>query len=407
MRQFAAILIAFCLLPFIPKKKRGLGPALFLCGVILALIAGLAPIELWQSFAEIFTEWSSLETIIVVAQVGILGYLLKNYGILDRIVENLKRVFSSSKVIIMVLPAVMGLLSVPGGAYLSAPFADSVGEELGLPSARRAVVNLSFRHIAMFILPYTGTMIFIPTVVPGVDLYMLILLNIGFVICMQVISYIIYLSRAPRVRAPKQKGRGKALLMLLFDLSPVYMMVVLNIFGLPLYLGGFVCMALCFVIGCRKDFPRQLLKGLGLGTPLMMAGIYFLQHIIVRLDDVTAAVIHLFGVSSGFAVPLVISVASILFGATTGHIMVPLGVILPLVGALPIAVELKLVYTFFVFVWGFLGYYYSPLHLCQLLTVKYMGCKNWDVYKEHLKAMPFVAVSSYLLFYLYRFLLGV
>ena len=79
MRQFAAILIAFCLLPFIPKKKLGLGPALFLCGVVLALIAGLAPIELWQSFAEIFTEWSSLETIIVVAQVGILGYLLKNY----------------------------------------------------------------------------------------------------------------------------------------------------------------------------------------------------------------------------------------------------------------------------------------------------------------------------------------
>lgn len=114
----------------------------------------------------------------------------------------------------------------------------------------------------------------------------------------------------------------------------------------------------------------------------------------------------MFSISSGFSILLVISLASILFGATTGHIMVPLGVILPLIGALPIAAEMKLIYTFFVFVWGFLGYYYSPLHLCQLLTVKYMGCKNGEVYKEHLKAMPFVAVGSYLLFYLYQFLLG-
>ena len=43
MRQFAAILIAFCLLPFIPKKKLGLGPALFLCGVIWPLSRALRP----------------------------------------------------------------------------------------------------------------------------------------------------------------------------------------------------------------------------------------------------------------------------------------------------------------------------------------------------------------------------
>ncbi len=405
MRQFVAILIAFCLLPFIPKKKLGFGPALLLCGAILGLIAGLAPIHIWTAFEEVFLSWSALETIIVVAQVGVLGYLLKQYGILDRIVENLKRVFASSKVIMMVLPAVMGLLSVPGGAYLSAPFADSIGKELGLSSAKRAVVNLSFRHIAMFILPYTGTMIFIPTVVPEVNIYMLILLNIGFVILMQVISYFIYLFKAPKIKAPKSPGRARALWALVCDLSPVYMMVVLNLFGLPLFLGGFVCIGLCFAIGCRKDFFRQACRGLGFSTPLMMVGIYFLQHIITRLNDVTATVVHLFSISSGFSILLVISLASILFGATTGHIMVPLGVILPLIGALPIAGEMKLIYTFFVFVWGFLGYYYSPLHLCQLLTVKYMGCKNWEVYKEHLKAMPFVAVGSYLLFYLYQFLL--
>ena len=62
-------------------------------------------------------------------------------------------------------------------------------------------------------------------------------------------------------------------------------------------------------------------------------------------------------------------------------------------------------YTFFVFIWSFMGYYYSPLHLCQLLTVKYMGCATWPVYKEHLKIIPWLFVSSYLLFYLYQWIL--
>jgi len=52
-----------------------------------------------------------------------------------------------------------------------------------------------------------------------------------------------------------------------------------------------------------------------------------------------------------------------------------------------------------------MGYYYSPLHLCQLLTVKYMGCATWPVYKEHLKIIPWLFVSSYLLFYLYQWIL--
>ena len=80
-------------------------------------------------------------------------------------------------------------------------------------------------------------------------------------------------------------------------------------------------------------------------------------------------------------------------------------IILPLVAALPMDPTYQLLYTFFVFIWSFLGYYYSPLHLCQLLTIKYMGCATGAVYREHLKLIPWLFVASYLLFYLYRWIL--
>ena len=131
---------------------------------------------------------------------------------------------------------------------------------------------------------------------------------------------------------------------------------------------------------------------------------YFVQNLIKSLDQVMDSVVMMFQSSSGIGIMLVISAASLLFGLTTGLSLVPLGIILPLVAALPMDPAMKLLYTFFVFVWSFLGYYYSPLHLCQLLTIKYMGCPTWPVYKQHLRAIPFLMVASYCLFYLYRFL---
>lgn len=111
----------------------------------------------------------------------------------------------------------------------------------------------------------------------------------------------------------------------------------------------------------------------------MLIGVYFIQNLIQNLDQVMNGVVWLFQNSSGFGIMLVISAASLLFGLTTGLSLVPIGIILPLVATLPMDPTLKLLYTFFVFIWSFMGYYYSPLHLCQLLTVKYMGCATWPV----------------------------
>ena len=57
-------------------------------------------------------------------------------------------------------------------------------------------------------------------------------------------------------------------------------------------------------------------------------------------------------------------------------------------------------------VWSFLGYYFSPFHLCQLLTVKAMGCSSGSVYKEHMKMMPVLSVAAIALFLAYRMIFG-
>ena len=407
IRQFLAIAVAFSLMPFWTKKKLGFGPMLIITGVILSLIAGVAPMTMVNNFVGVFTTPSTLKTIIIVVIVGMLGSLMKHYGILDKIVETLKELISSSKAIITVLPAVIGLLSVPGGASLSIPFVDKIGDDMGMSGETRSVINLSFRHIAMFLLPTSTSIIMVTTVLPDVNLYGLIGMNLGFVLLMQATSYFLYVRKYDDIKSETSANKGKSLMNLLVYLSPIYMVVVFNgVFGIEMYISAILSLVLILLLWGRKnvqEYAQVAYKGISISTFTMLVGVYFVQNTIKSLDQVMNGFTTLFNNASGFSILLVIAAAAVLFGLTTGLSMVPLGIILPLVNNLPLTAEKKLVYCFFIYVWSFLGYFFSPQHMSQQLTVKHVGCGNGPVYREYSKLIPCLAVYSFVLFYLYSF----
>ena len=408
IRQFLAIAVAFALMPLWTKKKMGFGPMLLLTGLILSLIAGLAPLTMAENFIKIFTTASTFKTIIVVVVVGMLGALMKRYGILDKIVDALKELISSQKAIITVLPAVIGMLSVPGGAALSIPFVDKIGEDMKMPGEVRSVINLSFRHIAMFLLPTSTSIIMVTTVIPDVNLYGLIAMNLGFVILMQSTSYFLYVRKFPDVKTKTSGNKLKAFGRLMLYLSPIYMVVVFNgVFGIEMYISVMLSLLLILLFWGHKDvkdYAKVAYKGISVSTFMMLVGVYFVQNTVKSLNEVMNGVTVLFNNASGFSVLLVIAAAAVLFGLTTGLSMVPLGIILPLINNLPLSPNEKMIYCSFIFVWSFLGYYFSPLHMCHLLTVKHVGCGNGRVYKEYSKLIPCLAVYSFVLFYVYSFL---
>ena len=92
MRQFIAIFAAFLLMPvlikgipLVTKKKPGFGPVLLITGVCLALIAGLPADTALRSFTSIFTTAKTVQIIVAIILVGVLGNLLKQYGFLDKL----------------------------------------------------------------------------------------------------------------------------------------------------------------------------------------------------------------------------------------------------------------------------------------------------------------------------------
>jgi len=415
MRQFVGLILAFILLPVILKvypkvfkgKKAPLGPILVLTGLIIALVGGLPFGKIGDSFVRVFTTFSTLQTLIVVVEIGILGSILKKYGILERIVRALEQLIPSKKALIMILPGIMGMLPVPGGAFLSAPFVDQLGTELKMSGEQKSVVNLYFRHFAMFVLPYNTTILTIGSVMPDLNIYSLIGLNLGFVVLLLAGAWFCYVRTAPDVKAEQSGSKGKALLDVLMYMSPIYMAMVFNVvFGFDMYLAVFCCILLTFfLIGKDKsEYLKSAAAGFGVDTLLMLVGVYFMQNIVKNLDYVMSSVGTLLVGDSILTFILIVPLVGMAFGLSTGISMVPLGILLPFIAGMDLPGMSQTVYAFYILVWSFLGYYFSPFHLCQLLTIKAMGCASGDVYKQHLRMMPVLAVGSVLLFLGYNML---
>ncbi len=418
MRQFIGLAIAFCFLPLLlkyfpklTKMKLELGPALLFTGALIALLGGLSMSQLLGALTKVFTTPSTVKTMVIVVEIGVLGAIMKKYGILEKIVGALEQLIPSKKVLIMLLPAIMGLLPVAGGAYLSIPFVDSLGTDLGMSAPRKASVNLYFRHFSMFVLPYNTTLLMMGTMIPGLNIYTLIGLNLGFVAVLLIGSYFMYVASAPNVKA-ERSGNAKDIRRAVIDaivyLSPVYMVLVFNaLFGLEMYISVFCCILLTFfLIGKDKSqYVQTAVKGISISNVIMLSGVYFLQNIIQQLDAVIGSVSTIFQGDSIMGILIIVPIVAVTFGIVTGLSMVPLGILLPLVALLPVSIMAKTVYAFYILCCSFLGYYYSPFHLCQLLSCKYVGCSNSEIYKDHLRMLPILMAGALTLFLAYNMIL--
>ncbi|MGI6075570.1 MAG: DUF401 family protein [Pyramidobacter sp.] len=405
-REFLAMAVAFGFLIFVPQRKIWKGFILILTGLIMGAGAGLAPEKLWGNFTAVVLTPSTMKTIAVIMQIGIFSALMKHYDILSSIYRGLKHIFPSARAVMMLLPAAIGMVSVPGGAAISSPFVDEIGASLHLPSGKRAAVNLTFRHIAYFLLPTSSSMILLSDLASGMNLYHLIALNIPFVFFMEATAYGLYLHGSETLHdaAPRNLLRGAVDILKYF--SPIYAIVVLNaFFGIEMYISVFLSLLLILVCWGRRD-PKTYWKvfwdGFNVETFVLMAGIYYLQNTVNSLPAVMGAFQALFRGASGFSVLLVIAASALFFGLTSGLSFVSLGILVPLLLGLGLPKGLEMLYCVFIYTWSFIGYFFSPLHLCLVLTVRQMGCSMKELYRSYLPLMAEMAVSPFLVFYLCR-----
>ena len=408
--QIILFLAVFAVMPLWKKVKINFGWSLIISALLISAVFGTQPEQILQNFADVFFKPSLFKNVIIVVLIGALGVLMKKYNYLGNVNDAILHMLSSKKTVMHVLPAVIGLLSVPGGAQLSAPFVNEIGEDLGVKPELRAVLNLTCRHISLMLVPTSNALIIIKATVPEIDIYFLILLDLGFVVLMQAMCWLFYTRRVPDIRiALDTKQLPKYIKQLITYLSPIYMIIILNgIFKIDMLVCVLFAFVIIFAISGKTEpgeYIRCFAKGIKFDTFVMMVGLFFVQNTIKTADVLINGFSGIFANSQGVILALAIFAFSVIIAVTTGLSYTSMGIIMPMLMALDISLTQTAIFGFFVFASSFCGYFFSPLHLCQLLTIQTMGCSPKAVYKEYAKLMPCLVIFAFGLFFAYQAIL--
>lgn len=393
MRQILAVLLGFALIPILTKKKISTAYSIIASALVMILISGLEINTITQIFKETLLDQRKLGQYAIVVEIGVLGVLLKKYDFIDIIIEKLNNVVSDKKLQLMFVPALIGLLLVPGGAIISAPFIDSIGEELDIEKSNRAAINLVYRHTSMHVLPYSNGLLLIALLLPQINIYNVIGFNIIYVGIHVLVGYIIYIKD---IKYEKNKKNKESIynnfIQLLIYTSPIYFAVILNIFlKIPFYFGILFNFLLLYLLRPRKTIIKDFFEAIDINVLLTIVGVYLIQVTISKFPEFNILLESLLSNSNTFLLSII--GISTIFGFAIGFQPAALGVIIPVIGSMALSPLRMTVLVHIAFAWSFVGYFFSPLHLCQLFTVQYMKVDNAAVYKSYWKFFILIVIA--------------
>ncbi len=405
----AAVIASFCFLGVMLYKRVNLGITLNATALFLALLA-----VNWQEIPTVIYETSAdlLTISVVLATFGImlLSQLYKETGVINRLSESLSRIIRNSKVVISVLPAIIGFLPVAGGALMSAPLVDSEAEKLKLKPEKKAYANLWFRHTIFPVYPISQLLI-ATAALTETTMSLIILRQIPVVIVMIIVGYVVSFRR---VSNPKNKDKPNTKNSLNLDLqdffiafSPILATIVvvigLGLVGSGLSEQGFdvliaILLGLVLLIIISKLSLQVFVK------PFRSWGIYGITFaaygaFLLRNTMVAAGISEIFktlATNGSVDIILLLTVVPSILGTLTGSPLAGVSISVSiLAGTLTFMPETAAL----LYMSAYLGYVIAPTHLCFTFTADYFRCSLGKVYKYVIPSF-LISFATALLIYL-------
>ncbi len=425
MQEIAGIALAFVIIVVLISRKKPLGLVMFLASLIVLAAAGGTVGEIIGVIWSALKDQDTIDLVLIVATITALAGFLQEFDFFKHMVNALRQVLRSDRITLMLVPGLVGCMPMVGGAIVSAPMVDTLGEHISLPPARRSAANLMFRHSWYFIFPFLPTYI-LAARLSGIEVLDLIRLQWPLTAVMLAAGYFFILrgGNLVEVRADDStqttqqsaNAESEATYQSLPAAaasfgkyaSPIIVSLVLSI-GFRLHLAlALLCGLLLTVIlvsnlekqGFKpSSAPGMILQKIDYNIVGAMAGIMVFR---AGVDQTTAfgdlmttllqAGVPLYAVAGGLA--FIVGYVSASHSST---LAVVLPIILPVIQA---SGEPVLPYVMFIYCFGFIAYLISPLHLCQILTNRYFEVSLGEVYRIYMPVVLLVAATGIALMHL-------
>lgn len=406
MWNLLGLFVSFSLIVFLVRKGKSFGFSVLLGAVVLVIFSqGHLTIQrILSIFGGALISADTLALTAGVTLMGILAYAMKETGEIGAIVGSLKTKISGGGILASI-PAIFGLLPIPGGALMSAPLIDEEGKRMGVSMHARTFLNLWFRHIIFLVFPLASPLLLLSHEA-GVALHWLILIQIPiFLVALLVGTFIIW--KETRKANPSREGdSGRPAdpsSSLLTNISPLFVSILLFFFlsylsplshYSSLVVSIPVGIAVSFLMGQipRRGVYRTIKEGVSVNLALAVFGIMIFYKVIQSSG--LAGTLSGILLESFFPLPVLITIISFFLGFSMGHNLGAVGisysVLAPTIsGSLPM---ISLVY-----ISSFLGYLISPIHLCVVVSHDFFNSNLSDLYKLYIPPTLVVLIVSVVL----------
>ena len=411
------ILTVFAGILIINRIGLQLGIALFIGGIAIDVWGGCPLAELFKDLRHALTRPEMWLLMLVVALIMGLGQFMAAERNTKTIMAIARRMGGQHgrAISVMSLPAVIGLMPMPGGALFSAPLVARAVHENTWPPEWKSAINYWFRHIWEYWWPLY------PVVIVTLSIFEIeawqYFVTLSPFSALAVLSGYLFLIRphlsslreesSPTVTADRN-GWMLALPLLIVLLASLALPPLLDqvVPELRLAIRKLLAMVIGLTIGLGVIFCynrtnqeigpfRELLGVKSLNTLSTLAGVMIFQSMLDQSDLVPAAAGNL--IRSGIPLVAVIAILPFIAGLVTGLAIGFAGISFPLIIGLQGGIDsgLTTMSTLaLAFGFGYAGMMLSPVHKCLVLTKDYFSVPYGQVYRHILPCITVLLLTS-------------
>lgn len=382
------VFLSLILIVYLVRKKINVGWAMVLGAVVVSIFSSMGIESFFQALKAAVISKTFINLAAVVFLISLLGYIMKLTGALDLMITSLLSLFGGGRFLMISIPSLIGLLTVPGGAILSAPMVGESGDKLGLTKDQKAAVNIFFRHIWFPIYPLSPAMLLAASLT-GVKVSKIILICLPVVTIAATAAIKTMFVGAKKIERQKDVDKTLAVIRLLQSMLPMIVTLALALifnlhFPLSVLIG--IAMALFNLLDTNKGIKEQLIyrfktmviPGINFSMVISVFGIIVFKEVLEASSVLSNFMEYM--ISLGLPIALLGFSSALFTGLITGSNTASLGITVPIFLPFILATN-PLPYVLLIFIASLIGYVLSPLHLCLILTKEHFNCDYKGFYQ--------------------------
>ncbi|MGC9349320.1 MAG: DUF401 family protein [Anaerolineae bacterium] len=396
MTDLLKLLLILGLTVVLLMKKWDLGLVLMLNTLVVALLFGYPALDLGRSILNGLVAPDTLGLASAVYLVLVLAELMKRTRAMEGMVASLQVLVPDGRVTLALMPLMIGLMPMLGGAMFSAPMVNEVGERLDLTPERKTFVNYWFRHSMEYVFPLYSSLLMMAALMEiSVFDFIRVSWPLTLVALVSGVTWGLAGVRKKSEFHTAQK-RSDAWPDFLRSTWPIFL-VVLTVVVLKVNMVLSLIGVIVFFVVVKRIGPGRwwdvLRNSFPLPTFSALFGVMIFKHVMEdagAVNQIPAALSVL-----GLPVMVVAFAVPMLVGLLTGAAAAALALSVPLVAPLLVGGPLEEIAAgVWIFVGGFSGVLLSPLHLCLALTREYFDANWGPIYRRIVPSVALVVVAA-------------